>query len=109
MDNNDHKELIEFLGSKFDSIDRRFEAIDNRFEAIDNRFEAIDKKFEEMGQRFDSLEGKIGILQTSVDGLAHRFDIFEKELIVNRHRLEKLEAWAKQVSEKLGIPLPSDL
>lgn len=31
---------------------------------------------------------------------------FEEEMIVNRKRIERLEEWAKQVSQKTGIPIP---
>ena len=51
------------------------------------------------------LTPKFDKLQTSIDGLARMVKGFEEELIVNRHRIERIEEWAKQVSQKLGIPV----
>jgi peptidoglycan hydrolase CwlO-like protein len=72
-------------------------------------FEYLDEKFAKNDERFDQLEKRLDVLQTSVDNLAKQVQEFQQEMIVNRKRLEKLEAWAKHVSEKLGIPLPHDL
>lgn len=49
---------------------------------------------------------KVDTLQTSVDGLAKMVKTFQEEHIIMRKRVETLEAWAKKVSEKVGIPLP---
>ncbi len=43
---------------------------------------------------------------TSIDGLAKMVKTFQEEHIIMRKRLETLEAWAKKVSEKVGVPLP---
>lgn len=52
------------------------------------------------------LSPKIDKLQTSVDNLTYMVKGFQEEMIVNRHRIDRLEQWARQVSEKTGIPLP---
>jgi len=40
----DQREMMDFLGRKFDAIDRRFEQIDLRFEQIDRRFEGLEQR-----------------------------------------------------------------
>ncbi|PIR96595.1 MAG: hypothetical protein COT92_00175 [Candidatus Doudnabacteria bacterium CG10_big_fil_rev_8_21_14_0_10_42_18] len=56
--------------------------------------------------RFDKIEQKIDKLLTAVDNLTHTVKGFQEEMIANRNRIDKLEAWAKMVSDKVGIPLP---
>ena len=69
------------------------------FEYFDEKFAEHDKRFDEMAKRFDHL-------QTSVDNLAKMVQDFRDEHIIMHRRLELLEAWAKKVSAKVGIPLP---
>lgn len=69
-------------------------------------FDYLDEFKADVNQRFDGIEGKIDKLQTSVDNLANMVKGFEEEMIVNRKRIDVLEKWARQVSEKVGIPLP---
>lgn len=46
MTNDQHAQLIEFLGRKFDQIDRRFEGVDQRLEGIDQRLEEAKRERE---------------------------------------------------------------
>ena len=69
-------------------------------------FDYLDEFKADVSQRFDSIEGKVDELQTSVDNLANMVKGFQEEMIVNRKRIDVLEKWARQVSEKVGIPLP---
>jgi UDP-N-acetylglucosamine 2-epimerase len=66
-----YTELIEYLGEKFDWIERKFQSIDQKFVLIDHRFESIDQRFESIGhsfnsidQRFDNIDGNISQLPT---------------------------------------------
>jgi len=45
-------------------------------------------------------------LQTSVDSLAKMVKDFRDEHVVIHHRLQVLESWAKEVSQKFSIPIP---
>jgi archaellum component FlaC len=66
----------------------------------------MDEKLGDITVRLSGLEDKLNTLQTSVDNLTHTVKGFQEEMIVNRNRIDVLEKWAKQVSEKIGIPLP---
>ena len=69
-------------------------------------FEYMDKKFAEVDERFDKLEKKVDTLQSAVDALTKEVRDFRDEHIVLYRKVEVLEQWAKQVSAKVGIPLP---
>lgn len=69
-------------------------------------FEYMDEKFAKIDERFEHIEKKVDGIQTSVDNLTKMVKDFHEEIIVTRRRLDVLEAWAKKVSEKIGIPLP---
>ena len=42
MTTDEYRELVDFLGRKFDRIDERFEQVDQRFEQVDRRFENVE-------------------------------------------------------------------
>ena len=69
MTPNEYKELVDFLGRKFDRIDERFEHVDRRFDQVDQRFEQVDRRFEQVDQRFERLEGEVVGVQGEVRGL----------------------------------------
>jgi hypothetical protein len=74
MSPSEYEQLVQFLGPRFETIDRRFDAIDHRFETIDRRFDAIDRRFDVMDHRFDEFRAEI---------LGHFDEIYR--------RLERLE------------------
>ena len=67
----EYTQLVEFLGEKFDAVDRRFEAVDRRFVGIEVDLEGV--------------HDQIKILAEGVTGTNQRLDRF-------LHRLERLEA-----------------
>ena len=69
-------------------------------------FEYLDKKFGKLEADVAIVDEKVERTLTSVDSLAKMVKDFQEEHIIMRKRLEVLEAWAKKVSEKVGIPLP---
>jgi archaellum component FlaC len=69
-------------------------------------FEYLDEKFGFMDGRFDGIDKRLNNLETSVDNLTKIVKDFQEEHIILHRRVETLEAWAKKVSEKIGIPLP---
>ncbi len=69
-------------------------------------FDYLDERFGEVKADIAEVkESNVQIL-TAVDGLTKMVKTFQEEHIIMRKRLEVLEAWAKKVSEKVGIPLP---
>ncbi len=69
-------------------------------------FEYLDEMKADIDTRFNKLEQKVDSITSTLDYLCKTVKGFEQEMIVNRHRIERLEDWAKQVSAKTGIPIP---
>ena len=79
MTKSEYRELVEFLGPKFDKIDARFEAIDQRLDAIDHRLDAVEQRLtrvellgEEDRDRTRILAEALGSLDRKVDALGDR-------------------------------------
>jgi chromosome segregation ATPase len=86
---SEYEQLVQFLATRFEAIDRRFEAIDRRFEAIDRRFDAIDRRFEAADQRF--AEFRLEILG-HFDELYRRLERLEQEYHAITQALRRIEA-----------------
>ncbi len=69
-------------------------------------FDYLDEMKAEMQSEFKNVKEDIRVLQVSVDNLTKMVKDFRDEHIVLHRRLEVLEKWAKEVSDKVGIPLP---
>jgi len=100
--NDDYKELIDFLGKKFENIDKSFENIDGKFENIDKKFENIDGKFENIDGRFDAIERRLDNTATKDDmkDVTHQNKILYEEV---QHRLELLAEGFNMHNEKNGL------
>ncbi len=79
---------------------------DNSFQPL---FDYMDERFSKLESRFDGIEEKIDTQQASTDNLTKMTKDFQDEHIILRHKVERLEAWAKAVSAKVGVPLPQGL
>ena len=44
MTNDEYSQLIEFLGRKFEEINRRFDRVEAKLEVHDRRFDAVEAK-----------------------------------------------------------------
>jgi chromosome segregation ATPase len=96
MSPNEYKELVDFLGRKFDRIDQRFEQIDQRFEQIDQRFEQIDQRFDRLEQRMDSFEARL--TRVEILGEKNQSDlqaVAEAVRVLDR-RLEAFQGWVER-------------
>jgi chromosome segregation ATPase len=87
---------VQFLGARFEAIDRRFEVIDERFAAMDRRFEVIDERFAAMGRRFDAIEGHFIEFRQEIlghfDELYRRLERVEQEYQAIIQALRRIEA-----------------
>ena len=52
---------------------------------------------------FEDLKKLFSSLQTSVDGYAKKADAYYQKMAVLLHKVERLEKWAKEVFEKVGV------
>lgn len=44
-------------------------------------------------------------VKTAVANLSHQVQKYHEEMLVSGHRLDRLEDWAVQVGQKVGVPI----
>ncbi len=76
------------------------------FDYFDGFRAEMNQRFDDVDERFDKVDKKLAVIENSLHGLAKEVRDFRDEHIVLYHKIETLQTWAKQVSKKLGIPLP---
>ena len=86
MTRSEYQELVEFLGGRFDIIDRRFDAIDRRFDAVDQRFDAVETRLARVEV---TGEQNLHCIQIVAEGLtAHRESTAREFAAVRREMAE---------------------
>ena len=97
MTNDEYSQLIEFLGRKFEEIDRRFDRVEAKLEVHDRRFDAVEAKLAEHDERFGDILGHF-------DHLYRRLERLEQEyqaILEGVRRIEALLAGEKAKREDL--------
>lgn len=69
-------------------------------------FEYLDKMKAELKGDILDLKEDMTIVKSGLSSVLASIKGFEEEMIVNRHRIDRLEEWARKVSAKTGIPIP---
>ncbi|HYF04767.1 MAG TPA: hypothetical protein VEA59_01200 [Patescibacteria group bacterium] len=69
-------------------------------------FDYFDEHFGEFKQDIKETKARLTNIETALSNLAGQIKIYHDEMTINSHRIDRLEKWAKEVSEKFGIPLP---
>lgn len=84
MTNDEYQQLIEFLGRRFEEIDRRFDRVEAKLAEHDDRFREISGHFDHLYRRLERLEQEY---QAILEGLRR----IERLLIDERGKREVLE------------------
>ena len=99
MTNDEYSQLIEFLGRKFEEIDRRFDRVEAKLEVHDRRFDTVEAKLEVHDRRFDTVEAKLaehderfGDILGHFDHLYRRLERLEQEYQAILEGLRRIEA-----------------
>lgn len=74
------RELVEFLGRRFDAIDQRFDAMDRRFEAMDERLTSIEERLSRVEVRGEQNRHYIELVAEGVAALDRKLDGFRTEV-----------------------------
>ena len=95
------KELVDFLGEKFEKIDQRFDQMDQRFDQMDQRFEKMDQRFDRLEFQvqnntaaIEALQGQTKENTDMIKALVHRVDELDAKfdgLLVNTASKESVE------------------
>lgn len=112
MSPSEYEELVQFLGARFEVVDRRFDGLDRRFESLEHRFEEFRSEilghFDEVYRRLERLEqeyhaitqGLRRIEALLVDERARR-EILERDLATLRENVAVLKARIDDVERRL--------
>jgi len=85
MTNDEYSRLIEFLGRKFEEIDRRFDGVEAKLAEHDQRFDTVEAKLGEHDERFGEILGHF-------DHLYNRLEHLEQEYQAILEGLRRLES-----------------
>ena len=93
MTRSEYQELVEFIGPKFDRIERRFDGFERRFDAIDLRFDAIDL-------RFDGVEARLTRVEVAVEENRHLIQVVAESVTSLREEMARgFSAQAKRIDD----------
>jgi hypothetical protein len=95
----EYGELIQFLGKKFDGLDKKFAQVNAR---LDQKVDKIDLE-ELLKSKADKSD--IDRVMNVLDELMGKFDDQRTEQVMMRHDLDRHERWHKQTAEKIGLKL----
>jgi uncharacterized membrane-anchored protein YhcB (DUF1043 family) len=93
MSPSEYRDLIAFLGERFETIDRRFETIDRRFDEL--RAEILGH-FDELYRRLDRLEQEYVAITQALRRI-------EASLLDERTRRERLEQDLASLRENVAV------
>ena len=88
------KELVDFLGEKFEKIDQRFEKMDQRFDQMDQRFDRLESQVQNNTAAIEALQGQTTENTDMIKSLVHRVDELDAKfdgLLVNTASKESVE------------------
>ncbi len=107
MSPSEYEQLVQFLGPRFESIDRRLEGIDRRFESIDRRFDAIDLRFDDLREEilghFDEIYRRLERLEQEYQTITQALRRIEALLADERVRREILERDLAALRENVAV------
>ena len=86
------KELVDFLGEKFEKMDQRFDQMDQRFDQMDQRFDQMDQRFDQMDQGFDRLEFQVQNNTAAIEALQGQTTENTDMIKALVHRVDELDA-----------------
>ncbi len=89
MTDSEYRQLVEFLGQRFDAIDRRLDGHDRRFVAIDQRFADMDRRFDELREHID---GRFREVFGHLDHICGRLERLEQEYHAILQALRRIES-----------------
>ena len=88
---NDYSELTQFIGDKFEEVDKKFGIVTEKLDSLEGRM--------------DNLETMFRDLQTAVDAYAKRADAYFQEMVMLSHKVDRHEKWLRQIADKVGVKL----
>jgi len=105
MTNGEYRELVEFLGRQFATIDRRFAALEERveqgFREVSGHFDAIYVRFDRLEQEYYAIVEALRRIEAILVDERTRREALERGLAALRDRVALLQARIDDVERRL--------
>jgi uncharacterized membrane-anchored protein YhcB (DUF1043 family) len=113
MSPSEYQDLVQFLGARFEVVDRRFERLERRFDGLEQHLEEFRREvlghFDELYRRLERLEQEYHAITQAlrrlevllVDEKARR-EILERDLATLRENVAVLKARIDDIERRLG-------
>jgi hypothetical protein len=98
-------ELKDYLGIKFDAIDRRFDKVDIRLDQVDYRLDMVDYRLDHLEQRVDVAEGLIRGVYDNLDAYAKHADDYAQETQLLIRQVNRHDGWIHELADSAHIKL----
>ncbi len=76
---------------------------DSNFQPIFDYIDQSNKTLKE--EILTEVRIELGDIKTSIANLSAQVKQYHEEMLVSGHRIDRLEDWAKQVGQKVGVPI----
>lgn len=112
-------ELKDYLGIKFDAIDRRFDQVDARLDGIDTRLDQVDYRLDlvdyrldmvdyrldHLEERVDAADGLIRGMYDNLDAYAKHADDYAQETQLLIRQVNRHDGWIHELADSSHIKL----
>ena len=95
--NGEYKELVDFLGTKFDRIDVKFEEVGGQLSELR----------QDIGEKLDRKADKSDVanILNNLDAYSKRTDDAIQETAMLSSQVDRHETWIQHLAQKLGLKL----
>jgi uncharacterized membrane-anchored protein YhcB (DUF1043 family) len=105
MSPSEYEQLIQFLGPRFEAIDRRFEAMDRRFDELRaeilGHFDETCRRLERLEQEYQAITQALRRIEARLVAEAGRREILERDLAMLRENVAVLRARIDELERRL--------
>jgi uncharacterized membrane-anchored protein YhcB (DUF1043 family) len=105
MSTSEYEQLIQFLGPRFEAIDRRFEAMDRRFDELRaeilGHFDETYRRLERLEQEYQAITQALRRIEARLVDEAGRREILERDLAMLRENVAVLRARIDELERRL--------
>ncbi len=105
MSPSEYEQLVQFLGARFESIDRRFETIDRRFDELRQEilghFDEVYRRLERLEQEYQAITQALRRIEALLADERVRRELLERDLAALRENVAVLNARIDDIERRL--------
>src|ERR687892_403020 len=105
MSPSEYEQLVQFLGERFETIDRRFETIDRRLDELRGEilghFDEVYRRLERLEQEYQAITQALRRIEALLADERARREILERDLATLRENMAVLNARMEDLERRL--------